>query len=167
MAPTIDNTCCNIDETVDLESLPRFKINMLIAERLGMSTDVSRQDQILMSIQNGFNKRHSNTIWARSHSKPWEQFNYTDDPQDYARLMIEYQINVHFFQDKGLVVAKSNQPDSEVSSANIEDLGLAVSLAFLKIGAAKKNEDTDTHVLDETSTCADFFNKFSALTEPK
>lgn len=109
--------------------LSKFEINRLVAQKLGMNTD--KADLPAMALAHDYNERYPNTVWAQQAGKPWEQFCFSSEPEQWGALVRDYSISLRF--DTCQVHAKSYFADCSEASASHPDIGLAVCIAFLEM----------------------------------
>ncbi len=106
----------------------RFKINKRVAEKLGMVTDKELLSPHVLT--HDYNTRYPHTLWARLPEQPWEQFCFTENPEEWGKLVQEHKINIHF--EDGDVYAIRHDSKGEHVKLPEKDVGLAVCLAFLE-----------------------------------
>lgn len=120
---------------MDYKAISKFKLNKLVAEKLGMCTDKDLISQ--HALTHDYNLRYPDTVWARRDGEPWEQFCFTNSPEEWALLVKDFSINLSFDTDS--VTAKSCLSNSAPITLPKDDIGSAVCIAFLDL---KDSEDS-------------------------
>lgn len=145
--------------TMNYNKYSKLEINELVASALGMQvcTDY-KLDNALSGIQE---KKHPDSVWAKKDNKPWEQFCFTDSPLDWVFLVESYSINLTF--DTCQVHANSYFSDTSKVSKSRKDIGLAISIAFLKMknwqaSNVEIEKDSSTSEVNSGTNLSVFFN---------
>ena len=87
-----------------------FEINRLVAQRLGMNTN--KQDLPANTLGHNYSLRYPNTVWAQPPNQSWEQFCFTNTPDEWTNIMIEHKINITFDNFLSCLCGSEHRADS-------------------------------------------------------
>ncbi|MBO9492187.1 hypothetical protein J7384_17635 [Endozoicomonas sp. G2_1] len=114
---------------MNYRNLSKFKINRLVAQRLGMNTN--KDDLPANTLSRNYNERYPDTVWAHKPQDAWEQFCFTNDAESWGELIREFSLDIKF--DTCQVHVASYFADCKPVSMIRSDMGLAICIAFLEM----------------------------------